>query len=214
MAGAPYRAIALLLDVRQPRVRYHCRRAIKTGLATSAQLRHKPTEKPKRISEADYPAHWIASVMKRCIVDSNGCWLWQGFKNVKGYGRRDWRNKGVFIHRQMFMLANGIKSLKTEQAVCHRCDVRNCCNPDHLWLGDAAANVLDSAIKKRHRNARKTHCLRGHPLSGGNLEIHGSGLRRCKICQRGRYRLRSGWPQELAFTERLVPAGYSREVLK
>ncbi len=31
-------------------------------------------------------------------------------------------------------------------------------------------------------NARKTHCKRGHPLSGANLAIAANGSRQCRAC--------------------------------
>lgn len=34
------------------------------------------------------------------------------------------------------------------------------------------------------RNAGKTHCVRGHPLSGENLRIDAGGRRRCRTCER------------------------------
>lgn len=35
---------------------------------------------------------------------------------------------------------------------------------------------------KQPTNKDKTHCKRGHPLTGDNLYIDGSGFRRCREC--------------------------------
>lgn len=207
LAGASYPAIAMLHGIHPASARRYCRRAMKLGYVTAAQIAHQFKPKPKRIPDEKYAAHWIAAVKKRCKIDSNGCWLWTGYKSEKGYGQRSWRCRQMSVHRGMYIAVHGVK-LTTEQVVCHTCDVRNCCNPDHLWLGTAADNVLDSAKKKRHRNARKTHCKRGHPLTGDNLWICSQGLRHCKACARARERLRNGWPQDMAYSIQAVPHGH------
>jgi hypothetical protein len=34
--------------------------------------------------------------------------------------------------------------------VLHKCDIRKCCCPDHLFLGDGEANAQDCVAKGRH----------------------------------------------------------------
>lgn len=60
--------------------------------------------------------------------------------------------------------------------------------PENLAYGTSAENRHDALIHGTHNMARKTHCKRGHPLSGDNLSYitlaTGKRARRCKECQR------------------------------
>lgn len=88
-------------------------------------------------------------------VDKNapgGCWLWTGCLDSFGRGVMTRSYKRVFAHRLSWELALGIppKGL----FLCHTCDIRNCVNPEHLYLGTARDNNLDRVRRGRDPKAK------------------------------------------------------------
>lgn len=75
------------------------------------------------------------------------CWLWQGYCIADGYGSMSVGPKPTAAHRYSFELHKG--PVPDGLFVCHSCDVRNCVNPDHLWLGTLSDNNRDMALKGR-----------------------------------------------------------------
>lgn len=81
------------------------------------------------------------------------CWLWQGSVCAGNlYGKYKLRGKTASTHRIAYELARG--PIPQGLDVCHHCDVRLCCNPQHLFLGTAKDNAQDAAKKGRLNHTR------------------------------------------------------------
>lgn len=151
-----------------------------------------------RLSREDYDRWWIGFVRQNVVVDGNGCWIWQGTVDKRGYGRKSYRFKssgrGVLVHRYLYQLLHGIE-LRRDQFLCHTCDVPRCCNPDHLWIGTNGENQRDAALKGRHQETKKTHCPKGHPYNEENTRWSKNAngrpgvYRSCRICAKERNRI-------------------------
>ena len=102
-----------------------------------------------------------------CSCDEEGeCWLWTGSTDRMrpcgrgGYGSiRDSEDGQRLIgaHRMAWKLFRG--EIPAGMEVAHRCDVRNCVNPGHLWLATHAENIAD---RERHRRLRKSASSTAH----------------------------------------------------
>lgn len=87
------------------------------------------------------------------IKKINGCWIWQGAKDSKGYGRITVNYRIFGAHRLSFELFKG--SIEKNKNICHTCDNPSCIKPDHLWIGTQKENMQDKMKKGRHVSRSK-----------------------------------------------------------
>jgi len=113
-------------------------------------------------------AQVVAGVLaaKSIPEPNSGCLLWFGALNGSGYGRLRVKRGGTqkMAHRVAWELASG-KSIPFGMCVCHKCDVRCCINPNHLFIGSTRENNIDRHQKRREsRGVRHGDATRNSQL--------------------------------------------------
>lgn len=97
-------------------------------------------------------------------MDDGGirCWEWRGGRSNGGYGQvwKDGRHEKA--HRVVYELMVG--PIPGDLTIDHLCRNRGCVNPSHLDPVPMRVNILRGEAPPAI-NARKTHCIRGHPFA-------------------------------------------------
>lgn len=85
--------------------------------------------------------------MERVEADPNsGCWLWTGALDIGGYGLIGGAGlSNLKVHRLSYEANVG--PIPPGLFVLHKCDVRCCCNPNHLFVGTKQDNAIDAVRK-------------------------------------------------------------------
>lgn len=92
-------------------------------------------------------------------ITETGCWIFMGALNESGYGIVGVGARGYGVDRaHRITYSHFIGDIPQDMFVCHKCDVRSCCNPAHLFIGTNQDNVNDMVSKKRNsRPPSNTH---------------------------------------------------------
>jgi hypothetical protein len=116
------------------------------------------------------------------------CWLWMGALDRDGYGQlttprtKDSPASSIRAHRLAYELTVGPFPAGLHSD--HLCRTRNCVRPSHIEPVTPKENTLRGECPSS-RNARKTHCKRGHPFDETNTSYTAErNERRCRACGR------------------------------
>lgn len=106
---------------------------------------------------------------KVAVMGMDECWLWQASFRTDGYGVFGYqRGHLVAAHRFAYVLTHG--EIPDGLWVLHRCDVKACVNPAHLFLGTVQDNADDMVAKRRHwAHIGKEVALKGE--ANGNARL-------------------------------------------
>ena len=95
-------------------------------------------------------------------IPESGCWIWMRALTRSGYGQLTYLNRHMEAHRASWITHRG--EIPDGLGVLHRCNIRSCVNPDHLYLGGQKENVADAIAAGTFRSPpRRLGSF--HPLS-------------------------------------------------
>src|SRR5437763_2672313 len=102
------------------------------------------------------------------VWERGSCWEWRGARNPQGYGKFCWYGKKRSAHIFAFIAAKG--AIPPGLTVDHLCRHPWCVRPTHLDAVPIRTNLLRGRGAPA-RNARKRHCVHGHPFSPENTYL-------------------------------------------
>lgn len=121
--------------------------------------------------------HTVCSLLERA-TPAGDCLIWQGAKRSNGYGVTVYIGTQTTTHRVIYTLIHG--ALPKGVEVDHKCNRRDCINPEHLQAVTHKTNMRLAA-------KRRDTCRAGHPWTEENtyttMVKYKSGTRKQRYCR-------------------------------
>lgn len=108
----------------------------------------KPAKKLEAITDPKVTARLLDKVEE----SPNGCWLWTGCKDKRGYGKIKVAGVSEWAHRIAYAIFHG--TIHEKMTVNHKCSNAGCVNPAHLELMTVSDNSKERY--ERHGGIQKT----------------------------------------------------------
>lgn len=115
-----------------------------------------------------FRGHNEARLKSKVLIDNNGCWIWQNSVTEAGYGTTILKGRLQGAHRASWKVFIG--EIPEGMQVNHKCHVRKCINPEHLYLGSQKENIAD-AIKANRRNTARGKNISNAKLDEAKVEV-------------------------------------------
>lgn len=113
--------------------------------------------KPKRGRPKADETH-ISRFIDRITIDENGCWNWNGYLSLKGYGTFCTDYQRQRSHRYSYNYFVG--EIPDRLQIDHLCRNKSCVNPAHLDIVTSKENThrgmaFNSGVGKRGKDKQK-----------------------------------------------------------
>jgi hypothetical protein len=130
-----------------------------------------------------YDEKALDRIYNKYYTDANGCFIWFGTLNNKGYAQFHYRGKTRLVHMVHYLLVKG--EYNGELDLDHKCTTPSCVNPDHLEPVTHKVNNL------RGWSGDESVCKNGHPRTEENTYVYRRHKKnskpytetQCKLCR-------------------------------
>jgi hypothetical protein len=122
----------------------------------------------------------------RKLDGDDSCWLWTGAWRGQGYGAIKIDGAVMDAHVVSWRLANHGIAVPDGKLIAHRCDVRPCVRPGHLFLASWSENMIDARDKGRLQDSwsygeRHPHAVLTEDLVRKARSLHADGMSGRKV---------------------------------